>query len=436
VNTSKTYKESARELPVYGSYDVIVVGGGCAGLAAAIASARNGAKTLIIERFPYFGGTATASLMASANGFRNQVEPDGLQTSRGIAEEVILKIKEAGGLGRKPGYKQREYPMTPGQLPFSVPFDTETFKYVTLKMVVESGADILFHTWFADVIKEGNRVTGIVFENKSGRQAAFAEVVIDASGDADVAFKAGASYWQTKKDEASRLVDCLMYRVAGYESSEDAHGCEANGAMALWGPKADPGNGVDADELTREEIKARLAVFDDLEEQKERSPGLKGAHIVETPPLIGVRQTRFIEGEYKLTAEDVLRGARFDDAIAMASKPIIHYYGYRRYLEHEGYEVPFRCLQPKGLSHILVAGRCMSADQPAFESVRSESPSMCVGQAAGTAAAMAAQKAVAPTELNIKELQAKLIEQGAEIGQNRTHDPIPLETTARPPSNG
>ncbi len=418
------YKEAAKELPVYGQYDVIVVGGGCAGLAAAIASARNGAKTLIIERFPYFGGTATASLMASVNGFRNQVEPDGLQTSKGIAEEVILKIKEAGGLGRKPGYKQKEYPTTPGQISFSVPFDTEKFKYVTLKMVVESGADILFHTYFADVIKEDNRVAGIIFENKSGRQAAFAEVVIDASGDADVAFKAGASYWQTKKDEASRLVDCLMYRVAGYQSSEDVHGCEGNGAMALWGPKADPGNGVDADELTQEEIKVRLAVYDDLEEKKKQWPGLKGAEIVETSPLIGVRQTRFIEGEYKLTGDDVLTGARFDDTIAMASKPIIHFYGYRRMLEHEGYEVPFRCLQPKGLTHILVAGRCISTDQPAFESVRSESPSMCVGQAAGTAAAMAAKQNVDPRDLDIKKLQERLIEQGAEVGQNRTHEPI------------
>jgi hypothetical protein len=108
----------------------------------------------------------------------------------------------------------------------------------------------------------------------------------------------------------------------------------------------------------------------------------------------------------------------------MASKPIIHFYGYRRMLEHEGYEVPFRCLQPKGLTHILVAGRCISTDQPAFESVRSESPSMCVGQAAGTAAAMAAKQNVDPRDLDIKKLQERLIEQGAEVGQNRTHEPI------------
>jgi hypothetical protein len=137
----KTYREYARELLIARDVDVIVVGGGPAGLAAAIASARNGASTVLVERFGYLGGTATASLMACINGFRNQVEPDFTQTVRGIAEEIVLELKALGGLGHSP-YAQKSYPTEPGQMEYSYAIDTELFKYVTLKMCVDAGYDI------------------------------------------------------------------------------------------------------------------------------------------------------------------------------------------------------------------------------------------------------------------------------------------------------
>lgn len=424
MNAQETYSEPGRKIPVHGSYDVIVVGGGCAGLAAATAAARNGAAALIIERFPFFGGAATASLMTNINGFRNQVEPDGLQTSRGIAEEVILTLKELGGLGRS-GYKQKEYPTTKGQLSFSYAVDPELFKYATLKMVVDAGARILFHTWFCDAIMDGRRVVGVVFENKSGRQAAYAKVVVDASGDADVAARAGAGFWQTKGEEASRLVDCLMYRVIGFPQGHSIHGCEANGVLTLWGPSPGAGNGADGDELTAEEIRTRLAVYEDLERKKRENPQLREARLIETGPLIGVRQTRFVDGLYKITVDDVLAGRRFDDAIAMASKPIIHFFGYRRYLEHEGYDIPYRALLPRDVDGVILAGRCISSDQPAFESWRSMGPSMCVGEAAGTAAAMCAREGIEPKTIDVRRLRGQLIAQGAEVNQNRRHGELP-----------
>src|SRR5512137_1887366 len=129
----KTYTEPAKEIPVVRDVDVIVVGGGPAGLAAAIASARRGARTLLVERFGYLGGTATASLMACINGFRNQVEPDATQTVRGIAEEIVLRLKDVGGLGRSP-YPQKAYPTTPGYLEYSYAIDTERFKHATLAL--------------------------------------------------------------------------------------------------------------------------------------------------------------------------------------------------------------------------------------------------------------------------------------------------------------
>ena len=187
----KKYLEPAKEINIAGEYDVIIVGGGPAGLSAAIASGRNKAKTLLIERFGYLGGTATASLMINLNGFRNQVEPDSTQTVKGIAQEIIIELHKLNGLGKSP-YSQKEYDIEKGELSYSYCVDPEKFKYVVLKMVHESGVDILFHTYFSDVIMEDKAVKGIIVENKSGRSALMSHVTIDASGDGDVAAKADA----------------------------------------------------------------------------------------------------------------------------------------------------------------------------------------------------------------------------------------------------
>jgi len=410
-----TYHEAARDIPIVRSVDVLVVGGGPAGIGAAIAAARNGAHTLLIERFGYLGGTATASLMACINGFRNQVEPDGTQTVRGIAEELVLKLKALNGLGKSP-YPQKEYPTTPGNMSYSYAIDTELFKYVTLKTAVEAGVEFLFHTYFCDCIVTDRTVRGIIVENKSGRAALLAQTVIDCSGDGDVAFRAGAPYWQTHADEAPRLKDGLMYRILFGETRPSAiHGCDFCDQAVLWGPSVEAIDGTNADQLSQAEISARLRVYKDLASKVAAQPELTGARIIETPPLLGVRQTRFIEGEYKLTAEDALTGRRFDDVIAISSCPIIHYYGYRRYLEHEGYDIPYRCLVPKGVDNLLVAGRCLSSEQVPYESHRAMVPMMATGQAAGTAAALSALSGTRPRDLDVKLLQHTLIAQGAEL---------------------
>jgi len=420
MNT-QTYLEPAREIPVYGEYDVVVVGGGCAGIAAAIAARRNGAKTLIIERFGYFGGTATASLMANINAFRNQKEPDYLQTTRGIGEEIIRELHRAGGLGTS-SYEQKDYDLEQGELAYSYAIDPEIFKYVALKLVVEAGVKILFHTYFCDVIMEDATIKGIVVENKSGRQAIYGKVIIDASGDADVAFRAGVPYWQVKREEDYRMEDQLMYRITGFplETEEGpVKGSIANRCMTIWGPPAPKLCGTDADDLTEEEIITRLNIYKHFEELKATNPILKDAVLIGTGPLIGVRQTRFIEGDYKLTTEDVLSGRRFDDVIALGASPIIRMYGYRRYLEHEGYDIPYRCLLPKNVEGLLVAGRCISSDQGSYESYRAMATVMSIGEAAGTAAAIAVSDNVHPRYIDVKKLQRTLISQGAELGQNR-----------------
>jgi hypothetical protein len=409
------YTEPARDLPVVQDVDVIIVGGGPAGLAAAISAARNGAATVLIERFGYLGGTATASLMATMNGFRNQVEPDGLQAIRGLPEEIVLKLKAIDGLGRSK-YPQKHYPTEPGQLQFSYAFDTEKYKYLTLKLCVEAGVDLFFHTWFADAIVEEDELQGVMVQNKSGRQAMLARVVVDASGDADVVARSGAPFWQTVKDEAPRLNDSLMYRIEfGATRPEPPFACDFGTNAVVWGPGVGPINGVDAEQLSGAEVAARLRVYEDFAAKQAEHSELADAVVVETPPLLGIRQTRFVEGEYKLTEADALEGHRFDDVIAISAKPIIHYYGYRRYLEHEGYDIPYRCLLPKKIDNLLVAGRCISSEQAPFESHRSIAPSMALGQAAGTAAALAAQSGVKPRALDVVSLQKTLVAQGAEL---------------------
>lgn len=416
---SEFYREPEKKIPVYGRFDVIIVGGGPAGFAAALSSARNGAETLVIERFPFFGGTATASLMLNINGFRNQVKPDGLQTSKGIAEEVILRLKDLNGLGIS-SYKQQLFTTVKGDLTYSYAIDGEKTKYLLTRMIVDAGAKILFHTIFADTILEGNKVTGIIIENKSGRQAVYGNVIVDASGDADVAYKSGVPFWQADLKKDRHLPNCLMYKVVlDPQKAESAGGPRVGNTLLLWGPTSDS-NGTNADELTKAEVDTRLAVFEHFRKnQEQRSEILKDAVLIETAPHLGIRQTRFIEGIYKTTADDALNGKKFDDSIAMSACPIISYYGYRRYLEHEGYEIPYRCLLPQKIEGLIVTGRGMSSDQQSYESWRAMAPTMCLGEAAGTAAAISVKTKKSPKEVDVELVRNQLIKQGAEIGQNK-----------------
>ena len=430
------YTEPSKTIPVYGAFDVIVVGGGPAGWAAALASARNKAKTLIIERFPFFGGTATASLMLNINGYRNQVDPNGLQTSKGIAEELILNLKEMNGLGTRTTYAAQQFSTTKGDLTYSYPIDSEKTKYVMLKLLHDAGVNILFHTMFVDTIMEGNNVAGVIVENKSGRQAILAKVVIDASGDADVAYRAGVSYWQAAPDD-NQLHNCIMYRITMNPKavSEVRSGIIINNDQCFWGPGAQF-DGTNADALTQGEIKMRLAVFEDFARRQQRVPYLADAYIQEVAPLAGVRQTRFFKGLHVSSTEDALEGRRFDDSIAMSACPIISYYGYRRYLEHTGYEIPYRCLLPEdNVEGLIVTGRCMSSDQQSYESWRAMAPVMCLGEAAGVAAAICVESKKTPKTVDVQKVRTRLVDQGAEIGQNNKHTPNPAFLQSVSPSS-
>jgi hypothetical protein len=214
-----------------------------------------------------------------------------------------------------------------------------------------------------------------------------------------------------------------MYRIGfGTARPNAPFASDFGSTSVVWGPGLGPMDGTSADELSRGEIEARLRIFEDFAEKQRKIPELRDAVVLETPPLLGIRQTRFIKGRYTITADDALTGRRFPDVVAISPCPVIGYYGYRRYLTHEGYDIPYRSLLPKKVDNLVVAGRCISSEQQPFESHRAMVPMMAVGQAAGVAAAIASARRLSPARIDITELQASLANQGAEL---RKGDPAP-----------
>jgi hypothetical protein len=408
----KTIHEPAKDLPVVAESDVVVVGGGPGGIMAALAAARTGAKMLLIERYGFLGGMATAGLMTSFNGFRNEHPPDHVQTVRGIAQELVDRLLEAGGACGCTAHGNFGH-LSPGHCPYAVSFDPEILKLVALEMLYEAGADIMLHTTFSDALAEGRNVSAIIVENKSGRQAVQGRIYVDATGDGDLAVRAGARYEKVEKVHQRMMGMTLMYRVMGVpEPSENERRLWINGLTTRWGPGVSEVDGSDAADLTGAEIAARRALQSHLERLQEEFPD---AQLVTTATTIGVRETRRIVGLYTITEEDAISGRPQPDSIAVSSNPVPGYYGKRYFFDHLGFEIPYRSLIPADLDNVLLAGRCISASQPAFQSARSMAPNMAISQASGTAAAMCMKTGCRPADLDVGALQKKLEDDDAVV---------------------
>lgn len=412
-------EEPKRKTPIIGEYDVIVVGGGVAGIVSAIASSRNGAKTCLIEQYGFLGGTATAGLMVSINGFRNQRKPNHIQTVRGIAQELVLRMHHLGGVCTKnTGYEQEEFDISKGELPYSIVFDPEVFKYVVNKMVLESGVKLYLHTYALEAITENNTIKGVIIHNKSGRQAILGNIVIDASGDGDIAASAGAPF-VIDKESGKRMPMTQMFRLANVDLTkipERIHGILLKNTYVSWGGSVDA-IGIDGEDLTRAEIEALEKTWEKIAEIK-KMPGFENTFLIQTANHIGVRETRRFIGEYMLKETDAINDIRFDDVIAISSNPVPAYYGYRYFFEHLGFDVPYRCVVPKEIDNLLLAGRNISMEQAPFQSARSMAPNMAIAQAVGTAAALSIKEGVKPRELSVRKLQDILKSQGAVISRD------------------
>jgi hypothetical protein len=412
--TTSIYREQI-QTPIIGRFQVIVAGGGPGGFIAALAAARSGAGTLLIERYPFLGGNGTAGLMTCYNGFRNQRPPEALQTVKGIPAEYIAEIVRLGGIADADNYpKQVPHDVTRGDIPYCVGFDPEAARVAALNMVKKEGVKLRLHSLVVGPMLDGSRVTGVVVESKSGRQAIAADIVIDATGDGDIAARAGAPFAGPART-GDRMDMSLMYRLGGLPPTiKDSYGgIRIGDRVVKWGPGFG-GDGLDVENLTRAEMETRLKLWEQIQQMR-KEPGMESVYLLQTATGIGVRETRRILGEYVVTEQDAINGTRFPDVIAISSNPMPGYHGKRFFFNHEGFDIPYRSLVPKKVESIVLTGRCISCEQAPFQSARSMAPAMAIGHASGCAAAMAAKSNTPPRKLDVKALQKLLLSQNAEL---------------------
>jgi hypothetical protein len=408
-----TYRE-VLQTPIVARHQVVVAGGGPSGVVAALAAARSGADTLLVERYPFLGGNGTAGLMTCYNGFRNQRPPDALQTVKGIPAEYIAELIRLGGVTEVDPYPHAKHDLRAGDLPYCIGFDAEAAEIAALNLLVKEGVKLRLHSWVVGPMLEGTRVIGIIVESKSGRQAIAANVVVDATGDGDVAARAGAPF-AGPASRGDRMGMSLMYQLGGVPASIEGNfgGIRMGDRVVRWGPGFG-GDGLDVENLTRAEVETRRKLWEDVRKLR-RQPGHESIYLARTATGIGVRETRRILGEHLLTEEEAIRGTRFPDVVAISSNPMPSYRGRRYFFDHEGFDIPYRSLVPQKIDGLVLTGRCISCEQGPFQSARSMAPAMAVGHASGCAAALAAQGNVAPRNLDVKTLQKLLVSQKAEL---------------------
>jgi hypothetical protein len=408
------YRETL-ETPVVARHQVVVAGGGPSGVIAAVASARSGADTLLLERYAFLGGNGTAGLMTCYNGFRNQRPPEALQTVKGIPAEYIAELVGLGGVADMDNYERTvPHDVNKGDLPYTVPFDAEAAKIACFNLVKKEGVKLRLHSWAVAPMLDGSRVEGVIVHSKSGRQAIGAEIVIDCTGDGDIAAAAGAPFMGPAAT-GDRMGMSLMYGLGGLPPSIRGpfDGIRIGDHVVRWGPREE-GDGLDIETLTRAEVDARLKLWDDVQKLRKK-PGMASLYLSKTATCIGVRETRRILGEYVVTEKDAIAGKRFPDVIAISSNPMPDYHGRRYFFQHEGFDIPYRSLLPLKVEGLVLSGRCISCEQAPFQSARSMAPAMAIGHASGCAAALAATTGVPPRKLDVKVLQKLLAAQNAEL---------------------
>lgn len=436
---------AARDVEVIAEADVVVAGSGPGGLGAALSAARSGASVVLVERYGFLGGNFTAAAVGSVCGYYanrgTREEPSFEPVIGGVAEEILSALA-AGGVGM-------------GPIPFKE--QTAVFLYQPWAakrlfdrlVTAEPGIDLLLHSTVADAVVADGEMQALVVATKRGLVAVRGRVFVDATGDADLSTFAGVP---TRSAEAGRgqfasmqfLVEHvdddavlsanaalgeLIERFGGHLSRDGGallptfRPGEVTGAMTrVRNPDGSPVDTTDVRQATFGELEGRRLAEEAAEFLRAHVPGFGSSFLADTAVQLGVRETRHVVGEYTLTGDDVRSGARFDDAIASCAWPQ-EYHTEGRSTRYEflapgvTYQVPFGCLRPEGVANLLTVGRCISADHDALASVRVMAPCLAMGQAAGTAAALAGRQGADTLDaLEIAELQAELVAGGARLG--------------------
>lgn len=428
--------EPSRKIPLLRDVDVLVVGGGMAGVSAAVAASRMSMKTMLIEYFGFLGGNATAALVNDFCGFYTRTKKT-VQLIGGIGGEIVQDLLDNNG-----GRKWRH----------TVDFDPETLKITLDKKLITAGVEPLYYTQFVAPLMDGNTVRGIFIENKDGRQAIRAKVVLDCSGDGDVCAAAGAPF--EVGDGKGDMQACDMaFRIANVDETKFDQGYFFDNADRLMaeavamgeykltrtggnlGYTLVPGvywanmarvpwavDGTKPAHLTKSSIEGRQIAKEYARFLQDKIPGLENTRIVETAAKIGLRETRRVMGEHLLTADEVLSGKKFEDGVVANAWPVeMHIPGQlkRKMMFLKGDEfhtIPFRALVPQNVEGMLMAGRFISCSHNAQASIRVSGPAAGMGHAVGVAAALAVRARVAPRKVDVAALQQELKKQGAFLG--------------------
>lgn len=442
----KTITVPADQIPVSREVEVLVAGGGPAGIAAAIAAARNGASVLIVEQRGYLGGMGTAALVPAFCPYTDHEKP----VVRGIGLELLESMKQACG----PEYMSRY-----GEQLDWVPIDAEVLKRVYEAKVLESGAGLLYHTVVSQVVMgaDGSRVDGVVIVNKSGRSYIGCRYVIDATGDADIAAMSGVAFQKGgEQGELQPGTLCYVLSDVSYNRFHEylkrtgdtgqipalVQKAQAAGDLPQ-GRKEVSGfswisdtlvgvnfghifgiDGTQAEDLTRGAIEGRQGIKVQLDFLRKYVPGFEQAHLVTSGEQIGIRETRRITGDYTLVKEDFMSMKSFPDDIARNSYFIdVHLADSQSQMDIQhlpsgrSHGVPYRALLPVGVDNLWVAGRAASSDRVVQGSLRVMPNCFAMGQAAGTAAYLAGASSMTSREVPIRELQNLLVRQGAWLGE-------------------
>jgi glycine/D-amino acid oxidase-like deaminating enzyme len=429
----------SRQLNALWDVDVAVVGSGTAGMCAAIAAARNGARTALIERFGFLGGTST-QVLDTFYGFYTPGS-QAYKVVGGIPDDVVASLKRYQAAFERPNSFRAGTGIT---------YDPSILKVVWENLALEAGVKILLHSFCTDVVMENGRIRGLILDGKRGLLKVNARAVIDCSGDADVCHWAGAPY-----ERAGEIDPAQTFTTTFRMVNVDTERAKAFGKKAMWQKMEEAANsgeyqlprregswhittqqgvihtimtrvadmdGTDPVSLTTAEIEGRRQALEYARFLRDFVPGYEQAALSWLSHPIGVRETRRVYGQYRLTREDCLSARKFPDAIGACGAPIEdHHAGTDtawQYLpDGMTYDIPYRTLVPQGVSGLLVAGRCFSATHDAHASCRSMAQTMTMGQAAGTAAALAVRADVLPGEVDINRLQNKLLQMGAKFGE-------------------
>jgi len=445
----KSITEPARKIPLYGEYEVAVLGGGPAGIAAAAAAARAGRRTLLIERYGFLGGMGTAAGVTNFCGLHANVFGEMHRVVQGIASDLLGRIDRLGGLNAPH--------LIFGKI-LAQAYDTAAYKIAADDLLQSHKVDILFHALGAGVVMhDERRINALLVETKAGPRAVTADIFIDCSGDGDLAAWAGAAF-EVGDNHGSMLYPSMMFRLNGIDPEKAGEAwrtipelmakAEAAGThrfprkAAIVRPQRsqiewrvnftqlarEDGtaiNGLEPDDLTRGEIEGRRQAVDAFDFLR-TVPGFEKSYIVDLPPQLGIRETRRIVGGYMLSGEDVLGCAPFPDSIGVNGWPMeIHVAGdvifkFPPIPQSRGFnELPYRMLTPERIDNLLVAGRCASMTHDGQSAARVSGACLAMGEAAGSAAALALGGNTRARDIAVEKLQSQLKQQGAFLGRDQ-----------------